>query len=64
MIYSLFSDDIRQLCFPLSADLGFSIVTLICMIFYGLEIVVYSLVQVFLVLVRKIISSNTIFGLT
>jgi hypothetical protein len=46
MIYSLFSDDIRQLLFPLSADLPFSVLTLICMVFYGLEIVVFSLVQV------------------
>lgn len=45
MLYSLFSDDIRQICFDQSADLTFSILTLICMVYYGFEIVVFSIFQ-------------------
>ena len=45
LLYTLFSDDVRQTSFPASADLTFTYLTLICMIYYGIEIVVYSFVQ-------------------
>ena len=45
MIYTLFADDFRQVFFPQSADLTFTVLTLICMIIYTFEIIVFSLVQ-------------------
>ena len=46
LLYTLFSDDVRQIFFPASADLTFTILTLLCMIYYMIEIIVFSLVQV------------------
>ena len=46
LLVVLFADDIRQIAFPVSADLGFTILTLCCMIYYMTEIVILCLVQV------------------
>lgn len=34
MIYTLFSDDVRQIAFSADADTTFSYITLVCMIYY------------------------------
>jgi hypothetical protein len=44
-IYSLFGDDVRQLAFTLPADIYFYGITLACMFFFTLEIVLSSLVK-------------------
>jgi hypothetical protein len=46
LLYTLFSDDIREIFFPPSADIVFSYLTLICMIYYTIEIIAFSLFQV------------------
>lgn len=53
MIYTLFSDDLRYLLFPASADEAFSILTLICMSYYLFEIVAFSIFEVNLCLFQK-----------
>lgn len=42
-IYSLFGDDVRQLAFTKEADYVFYIITIICMFFFALEIVLSSI---------------------
>lgn len=64
MLYAMFSDDVRQLFFPVGADIVFNYITLSCMTFYSLEIVLLSLFQVTLVPLRKTTSSNTTSGST
>ncbi len=53
MIYSLFADDVRQIFFPIGADIYFSCLTLICMIYYFFEIIAFSLVQVHTPITQK-----------
>lgn len=45
-IVTLFSDDVRQILFPPEADLTFTILTLVCMFFYIIEMVALSLLKV------------------
>lgn len=62
LIFALFADDVRQIWFPVSADLTFTILTLLCMIYYLVEIVILSLVQVNSPPLRKTTSSATTSG--
>jgi len=63
MVYTLFSDDVREIFFPASADLTFSYITVVCMIYYAIEIIAFSLFQVVIPSFRKTISCSTISGL-
>ncbi len=53
LMFTLFSDDIRQIFFPLSADDTFTYLTFICMVYYAIEIVLFSLLQVTLLIIQK-----------
>ena len=44
--YVLFADDFRMVFFPPSADMGFTIVVLICMLIYVLELVLTIIAKV------------------
>lgn len=63
MIYTLFSDDIREICFPATADVAFSDITLFCMAYYTLEIIVFSIFTVTCFSFRKITSLSITSGL-
>ena len=44
-LYALFGDDIRGLAFQKSADEGFYAITIVCMFFFGLEIILSSIAK-------------------
>jgi hypothetical protein len=44
-IYALFGDDIRIVACPVSADIYFSSVTIVCIFFFSLEIILASIVK-------------------
>lgn len=62
LVYVMFSDDVRELFFPVGADIVFTYITLTFMIFYSLEIVLLSLFQVLLAPRRKTTSYSTTSG--
>ena len=56
MVYTLFADDVRQMAFPATADLTFSVINCIFMAYYLFEMVMFSIFQVTHLSFRKIIS--------
>jgi hypothetical protein len=51
-LYALFADDIRQVAFPMSSDLTFSIIDLVCIGIFIAEVVVLSIFKVKLKIIQ------------
>lgn len=62
VIITLFADDIREVAFPPSADIYFSVLNLICIGIYVVEMIVLSLIKVHTNQLRTIISSDSTSG--
>jgi hypothetical protein len=58
-VITLFADDFRIIFFTSNEDFGFSILNLVCMGFFFMEVAVLSFVKVFL----SIISGKLFFGI-
>ena len=52
-VITLLADDIRQIFFPKEADLTFSIINLVCMLIYLIEMVALSLLKVLIYLSKE-----------
>lgn len=61
--YVLFADDFRQVFFPPKADLPFSIIVIICMTIYLIEIFLNIYTKVTLLIFRLTTFSASFFGL-
>ena len=44
-VYSLFGDDIRNACFTKNSDTVFDSLTILCLVSFALEIIIFSVVN-------------------